>query len=135
MKTISENVITNGRYELAAMLKRIDTIWLQGDITDADRDKLIALARKKATPDMGYASVEQRLKDIENRLTELEKAGKPLETEEYPAWKQPTGAHDAYHTGDKIMYNGRKYKCVAADNFAVTYPPDVLPGMWEEVYA
>ena len=27
--------------------------------------------------------------------------------EEYPEWVQPTGAHDAYNTGDKVSYNGK----------------------------
>ena len=28
---------------------------------------------------------------------------------EYPEWKQPTGAHDAYAKGAKVSYNGGKY--------------------------
>ena len=31
---------------------------------------------------------------------------------EWPEYKQPTGAHDAYHVGDKITYNGKHYTCV-----------------------
>ena len=29
--------------------------------------------------------------------------------EEFPEWVQPTGAHDAYNTGDKVTHNGVKY--------------------------
>lgn len=29
--------------------------------------------------------------------------------EEWPEWVQPTGAHDAYNTGDKVTHNGVKY--------------------------
>ena len=29
--------------------------------------------------------------------------------DEYPEWVQPTGAHDAYNTGDKVSYNGKRY--------------------------
>ena len=29
--------------------------------------------------------------------------------EEWPEWKQPTGAHDAYNTGDKVSHNGKHY--------------------------
>lgn len=28
----------------------------------------------------------------------------------YPKWAQPTGAHDAYNTGDIVDYNGTLYK-------------------------
>lgn len=27
----------------------------------------------------------------------------------WPEWKQPTGAHDAYNTGDKVSHNGKHY--------------------------
>lgn len=28
---------------------------------------------------------------------------------EYPDWKQPTGAHDAYNKGDKVKYENKHY--------------------------
>lgn len=46
--------------------------------------------------------------------------------EEYPEWKQPTGAHDAYNTGDKVTYNGQHYVCTVDGN---VYAPDVYG--WE----
>ena len=48
--------------------------------------------------------------------------------EEWPEWVQPTGAHDAYNTGDKVSYNGKHYVCTIDAN---TYAPDVYG--WEEV--
>ena len=42
--------------------------------------------------------------------------------DEYPEWVQPTGAHDAYNTGDKVSYNGKRYVCTIDAN---TYAPDV----------
>ena len=42
--------------------------------------------------------------------------------EEYPEWVQPTGAHDAYNTGDKVSYNGKHYVCTIDGN---AYAPDV----------
>ena len=42
--------------------------------------------------------------------------------DEYPEWVQPTGAHDAYNTGDKVSYNGKHYVCTIDAN---TYAPDV----------
>ena len=32
-----------------------------------------------------------------------------MNLEEWPEWVQPTGAHDAYNTGDKVTHNGVKY--------------------------
>ena len=42
--------------------------------------------------------------------------------DEYPEWVQPTGAHDAYNTGDKVSYNGKHYVCTIDGN---AYAPDV----------
>ena len=50
--------------------------------------------------------------------------------EEWPEWVQPTGAHDAYNTGDKVSYNGKRYVCTIDAN---TYAPDVYG--WEIVTA
>lgn len=35
---------------------------------------------------------------------------------EYPDWVQPTGAHDAYNTGDKVAYEGKHWVSVADAN-------------------
>ena len=45
----------------------------------------------------------------------------------WPEWVQPTGAHDAYHRGDKVSYNGKHYICTADAN---VYAPGVSG--WEE---
>ena len=50
--------------------------------------------------------------------------------EEWPEWVQPTGAHDAYNTGDKVSYNGKRYVCTIDAN---TYAPGVYG--WESVTA
>ena len=42
--------------------------------------------------------------------------------DEYPEWKQPAGAHDAYSEGDKCNYNGQHYICIVDGNI---YAPDV----------
>ena len=44
----------------------------------------------------------------------------------WPEWVQPTGAHDAYNTGDKVSYNGKHYICTADAN---VYAPEVYG--WE----
>lgn len=37
-------------------------------------------------------------------------------TEEWPEWIQPTGAQDAYNTGDKVTYNGEHWICAIDGN-------------------
>ena len=52
----------------------------------------------------------------------------PEEPPTYPAWVQPTGAHDAYNTGDIVNYNGTLYKSVIDGN---VWSPDAYPQGWE----
>lgn len=37
-------------------------------------------------------------------------------SEEWPAWAQPVGAHDAYNVGDKVSHNGAHWVSTAAAN-------------------
>lgn len=51
-----------------------------------------------------------------------------LDEEGYPIWARPTGAHDAYNTGDIVDYNGTLYKSLMDGNI---YAPDEYPAGWE----
>ena len=46
----------------------------------------------------------------------------------YPVWSQPTGAQDAYNTGDIVDYNGTLYKSTIDGN---VWAPDAYPAGWE----
>jgi hypothetical protein len=46
----------------------------------------------------------------------------------YPIWSKPTGAHDAYNTGDIVDYNGTLYKSLVDGN---VYSPEEYPAGWE----
>lgn len=50
-----------------------------------------------------------------------------LDEKGYPVWSQPTGAHDAYNTGDIVDYNGTLYQSLIDGN---TFAPDVYPAGW-----
>lgn len=47
----------------------------------------------------------------------------------YPVWSRPTGAHDAYNTGDIVDYNGTLYQSLIDGN---VYSPEEYPAGWEE---
>ena len=46
----------------------------------------------------------------------------------YPVWSQPTGAQDAYNTGDIVDYNGTLYKSTIDGN---VWAPDAYPAGWK----
>lgn len=139
-----KNLIEKGGYELVDILKKINAVWLKSYITEEEMEELEALAREKANPINSYAPLQEQIdklyedmKELEARVSLLEQEQsteqpqEPTEpVEEYPPYKQPTGAHDAYHVGDKITYNGKKYIC-KLDNCVWT--PDAYPAGWEVV--
>ena len=45
-----------------------------------------------------------------------------------PEWVQPTGSHDAYNTGDKVIFEGEVYECIIDGN---TWSPIDYPQGWE----
>ena len=138
MYEVIKNVIQTGSFELHDILAKIDTLWLQGSLTDTERLELIDMARAKANPANSYAPLQAQIDALAARVKVLEEAAKePVDpetsTEEWPAYVQPTGAHDAYHTGDFVSYNGKNYSCIAPEGVAVVWSPDVYPGYWQEV--
>lgn len=50
-----------------------------------------------------------------------------LDASGYPVWSQPTGAHDAYNTGDIVNYNGTLYQSLIDGN---VYSPEAYPAGW-----
>ena len=48
--------------------------------------------------------------------------------DEFPEWKQPAGAHDAYAKGDKVKHNGKKW---SSDVDANVWEPGVYG--WSEI--
>lgn len=138
MYSIIKNVIASRRYELGDMLGKIDTIWLQGDLTDEQKIELVELARTNADPTASYAPLQDQIdqaftqiKALSARVALLESSETPEpapEPEEWPEWVQPTGAHDAYGVGDKVTYNGKHYVSKIAGN---VWSPDAYPAGWE----
>lgn len=133
-------LIGERRYDLEDVLHRIDVMYAAGRLTDGEREELYSLARENAKAQYDYAAEIESLwvavRDIRDRLTALEgeSTEEPEEpTDEWPEFKQPAGAHDAYYTGDKITYNGKHYVCIMPENVACTYSPDVYPAGWQEV--
>ena len=51
-----------------------------------------------------------------------------LNSEGYPVWSKPSGAHDAYNADDIVDYNGTLYKSLIDGNI---YSPDEYPAGWE----
>lgn len=137
MYEIFKNAL-KGDYELKDMLNKIAEYYVKGNISKKEKEELEEEARQNANPVNSYAPLEEQLNALVVRVSTLESKDKELAgeeeptepVEEYPEYVQPTGAHDAYHIGDKITYNGKHYECIF-DNCVWT--PDAYPQGWKLV--
>lgn len=147
MYEIIKNVILSGRYELTDLLAKVDTIWIQGGITETERAELATLARDQANPENSYAPLQKQIDTLYSNFEELAAQVKantdaiteleggtvvPPEVEEYPEYQTPSGSHDAYHKGDKVTYRGKRYICQVD---GCVWPPSDYPQGWLEVDA
>lgn len=135
MYEIIVNVIQSGRFALEELLRKIDTLWIQGQLTEGQYQALIHQARSCALPENTYAPLHAQLTALAQRVAALEKqaAAAPVPDVQWPEFVQPTGAHDAYHTGDRVCFAGKFYVCSAPEEVAVVWSPAVYPDYWQEV--
>lgn len=143
MYDLIKTVIANRTYtDLNVLLEKLKRLWVQGDLTEAQYDELVAMTREnepvkayeiQAEIDRLWAAVhdlDARLAALAQPAEEPEPGAEPEpEPVTYPEWVQPTGAHDAYQTGDRVLYNGVVYESVINGN---VWAPDVYPAGWKE---
>ena len=134
-----QTIINVGGYDLSDLTERIKTLYALGELSEDEMKQLLEQAQTNAKPADSYAPLADRVKAIEEWETTIEERLSKLETgsstgtgepaDEWPEYKQPTGAHDAYHVGDKITYNGKHYTCLMD---GCVWTPDVYPQGWRE---
>lgn len=100
MYEIIKTVIESKRYELADMLEKIDTMWLQDEITEEQKTELVNLARENAKPENSYSDLQKQINQAFEEIAALKAHvdkldGTEPDPEEYPEYVQPTGSHDA----------------------------------------
>lgn len=136
MFEVIRNVINNTEFDLKIIIEKINIFFIEDKLSEEERNELLKLARSKAKAENSYNiqkqidNLEIRVKALENKKKEIEGVGIIEEVDEYTEYIQPTGAHDAYKIGDKIIYNGKRYIC-KLDN--CVWSPDTYPAGWDEV--
>ncbi len=139
MYSIIKDVIEKSNFELVDILSKINKLWVEGNLSEEERDELVNLARTNANPNNSYAENTQQIanlweyyQQLDSRITALENNSGAVEpeppAEEWPEYKQPLGAHDAYNAGDKIIFNSKKYICKMD---GCVWDPLAYPGAWE----
>lgn len=126
MKTIFENVINTKNYDLKDILAKINIHHIEGNISDEDREELIALARSKAWISNSI-DVLKKLEELDLRVKALEEGKTTEPTEEYP----PYTAGKWYYNGDKCSENNVNYICIAPEGVVCVWSPSEYPAYWE----
>ena len=133
MYEIIKNVIEKQDYDLRDILYKIAKMYIEGYITEEEKEELEVLARDNAKSENSYAPLQEQIDDLYSKYEELYKLIKtdepenPVE-EEYPEYVQPTGAHDAYNTGAKITFKGEKWEALQD---GLVWSPEEYPQSWK----
>ncbi|MED9882334.1 MAG: hypothetical protein UFD80_06685 [Blautia sp.] len=158
MYEIVKNVIDSKRYALGDMLKKIDTLWVQGDITDEQKNELVTLAQTNADPENSNAPLQKQIEEIAKKHLVLEETvtalsatvqkiketvesggtvvpdPEPPVTEEYPAWEPYNGIPPVpYQVGSKVTHNGKKWESMVPNNVWEPGAFGVDQNIWKEV--
>lgn len=129
MKTIFENVIKRGDYDLNALLLKIDTYHIEGKLTDDEKTELYLMAQKKPTQQYDIKSEIEKLWAAIREIKAQGNSSSDVVTE-IEDFVQPTGASDAYQLGDKVIFNGDVYVSLINNN---VWSPVSYPNGWEVV--
>lgn len=148
VKSILENVIKSGKFDLARATELIETGYAEGAYSAEERAALLALrdqhlSAENQRPEVLTAlarleaAMEERFTALEARLAALEGGGTggsdtPAET--VPAWRPWSGIPGSgYQQGDKVTHNGKTWESLfAGEN---VWEPGTLgtEGLWTEI--
>ena len=158
MYEIFKNVINSKEYSLEDILKKIDTKWVQSEITDEQRDELITLAQANANPENSNAPLQKQIEELSKKHITLEETvtalsatvqkiketvesggtvvpePEPTPQEEYPAWEPYNGIPPVkYQTGSKVTHNGKKWESMVDNNVWEPGAFGVGDTIWKEI--
>lgn len=113
MFEIIKNVIKEGRYNLTELLVKIDTLWVQGSLTDEEKTALVQEAQVNA--DFGNSlDIIAKIEELDARVRALEGGETGEEISEYTPGKW-------YYNGDKVSFEGKNYVCIAPEGQVCTW--------------
>ena len=141
------SLITSNGYKLDEFINgQLPEYYIRGFITRDEYEELIIKAKENALPE--YPGLQEQIIELQSKIENLESivqslkealeqnSGEEIEfkpDKKYQEYKQPLNATDAYYNGMGCIENGIKYNCIAPEGYAVTWPPSILPEMWQEV--
>lgn len=143
MYEIIKQVIMSGSFKLADMQKKIDTLWVQGDLTEEQRTELIALMKEHLNPETEspdqvelYKRLEEKYNKLDERVTKLENGGvmpEPPSGVEVPSWEPWDGISNEYQYGAVVTIDQKYYINIFQGQN--TWMPGSMgtEGLWKEI--
>ena len=129
MYGVIKKVIDAKRFELSDILKKIDTVWVQGSITDEQKSRLVQLAREGANV-QDSIDVMAKLEELDRRVAALENGKSPIEDEgAYAVEEFVVGKY--YYAGNKVSFGGKNYICIAPEGVVCVWSPSDYPAYWQ----
>ena len=142
MYNVVRNVILSKKYELKDILAKVDTLWVQGSITDEQRLELITDAQNNAMVENSI-DVLKSLYELNRRVSKCEKELAELKTNtdsDIPAEEEteaitypPYEVGKWYQNGDIVSFDGKNYKCIAPIGTVCVWSPTEYPAYWIEL--
>lgn len=143
MYKIVKNVIESGDFKLADMQTKIDTLWVQGDLTDEQRTELLALMKENVKPESEtpeqtelYRQILEKYTALEDRVTKLENGGvapEPPVGVVIEPWEPWDGISDRYKYGAVVTIDQKYY--ISTYQGQNTWMPGSMgtEGLWKEI--
>lgn len=126
MYDVIKNVIKEGNFVLSELLSKIDYFFAKGSLTESEYADLKENARSTAEPSK-EADLFAKLMELEARVKNLEEGGVGNEVEstveEFVVGKW-------YYNGNKCLWEGKVYTCIAPEGTACVWSPADYPAYW-----
>lgn len=126
MYDVIKTVINERNYVLPELLAKIDYFFARGSLTESECTELKEMARSSAEPSK-EADLFAKLKELEARVKALEESGVSngeAAVEDFVVGKW-------YYNGNKCLWNGKVYTCIAPEGTVCVWSPDDYPAYWD----
>lgn len=138
-----KSVIQSKDFKLSKILKKIDTLWIENDLTDEQRTELTELAKQNVLPESEtpetielYKQILAKYEALDERVTNLENGGiapEPPVGVVVPSWELWDGISDRYKYGSVVTIDQKYY--ISIFQGQNTWMPGSMgtEGLWKEI--
>lgn len=140
---IIKNVIKSGDFKLEDMTVKINTYWIQGEISEEQKAELIALMKEHLSPETEMPealqmcrALKEEVESLKERVTKLENSGVATEPPagiEVPAWEPWDGISNKYQYRAIVTIDQKYY--ISTYQGQNTWMPGGIgtEGLWKEI--